>query len=247
MHVVTVTALDALLRTRTDIRRGRTPGDALPTRSSGYAPLDAALPGRGWPAGAVTELLVERAGIGELSLLLPLLRELTGDEASDVALVAPPHTPFAPALANAGIVLERLLIIDPPTPNDALWAAERLLRSGRYAAVLLWVSRTTPTRQRRLQLAAGDGGSIGIVYRPIGEADDHSPVALRLVLRVEAGTLRVEPVKVRGGAGRAVELDPQLFDAPQGAPWPVIGGAARVRTAAPIVAPVPAVVALHPA
>jgi len=241
VRTVTVAALDALLRTRTDIHRGRAPGDALSTRSSGYAPLDAALPGRGWPTGAVTELLVERAGIGELSLLLPLLRELTGEEELDVALIAPPHTPFAPALANAGIVLERLLIVDPPTPDDALWAAERLLRSGRYAAVLLWASRTTPTRQRRLQLAAGDGGGIGIVYRAIGAAHDHSPVALRLALRIDAGALRVEPVKVRGGAGRAVELDRRLFDAPQGAPWPVTGGAARVR------APVPVVTALHPA
>lgn len=230
---MTVTALDALLSTRTDIRRGQAPCETLPARSSGYAPLDAALPGRGWPTGAVTELLVERAGIGELSLLLPLLRTLTADEALDVALVAPPYTPYAPALANAGIALERLLIVDPPSPNDGLWATERLLRSGRYAAVLLWAARTTSTRQRRLQLAAVDGGGIGIVYRAIEEAVDHSPVALRLALRSQAGALSVAPVKVRGGAGRAIALDPQLFDAPQGAPWPIVHRTARVR--APVV------------
>ena len=34
---------------------------------------DAELPGGGWPAGALIELLADRPGIGELSLPLPLL------------------------------------------------------------------------------------------------------------------------------------------------------------------------------
>ena len=45
-------------------------GTVLPT---GFATLDAELPGGGWPAGALIELLADRPGIGELSLLLPLL------------------------------------------------------------------------------------------------------------------------------------------------------------------------------
>ena len=38
------------------------------TLPSGFAALDAALPGRGWPQGALTEVLLEREGIGELRL-----------------------------------------------------------------------------------------------------------------------------------------------------------------------------------
>lgn len=45
-------------------------GAVLPT---GFAALDAELPGGGWPAGALIELLADRPGVGELSLLLPLL------------------------------------------------------------------------------------------------------------------------------------------------------------------------------
>ena len=41
---------------------------ALP---SGFAALDAALPGRGWPQGALTEMLLAREGIGEIRLTLP--------------------------------------------------------------------------------------------------------------------------------------------------------------------------------
>jgi glutathione S-transferase len=68
---------------------------------SGYAELDAALPGRGWPQGALTELLLEREGIGEIRLTLPAIAHLTVQR-RDVVWIAPPHTPYAPALAAAG-------------------------------------------------------------------------------------------------------------------------------------------------
>lgn len=227
---VSATALETLLRERVDIRRGgETPAVELATHPSGYAPLDAALPGGGWPLGAVTELLVAAAGIGELSLLLPTLRALTAGEGRDVALVAPPYVPYAPALASAGVVLERLLVVDPPNDGEALWSAERLLESGRYAAVLLWVGRTTPAKQRRLQLAASAGASVGVVYRDADAAADHSPVALRLAVAPAAGALRIELVKVRHGTPRAIYLDAALFDGAQGVPWPIVADAARRR------------------
>ena len=40
---------------------------------SGYAALDAALPGGGWPEAALVEVLLAADGLGELSLLLPTL------------------------------------------------------------------------------------------------------------------------------------------------------------------------------
>jgi hypothetical protein len=46
--------------------------DVLPT---GFAELDEQLPGGGWPRGALTEILIEREGIGELRLRL----EATGN------------------------------------------------------------------------------------------------------------------------------------------------------------------------
>jgi hypothetical protein len=58
-----------------------------PTLASGFPALDAELPGAGWPRGALTELLTTRAGIGELSLLQPALRQCAAQ--GPVALVAP--------------------------------------------------------------------------------------------------------------------------------------------------------------
>ena len=94
-------ALDALLSSRTDIRRGTSGPLVAPAHATGFAALDAALPARGWPVGGIAELLVGACGIGETSLLLPALAALTS-AGGWVAFVAPPHEPCAPALVNAG-------------------------------------------------------------------------------------------------------------------------------------------------
>src|SRR6266566_3394303 len=79
---------------------------ALPT---GFVPLDAELPGGGWPRQGLTELLADEAGIGELGLILPALAALTS-AGKRVVWVAPPHVPYAPALTACGVDLVHLLV-----------------------------------------------------------------------------------------------------------------------------------------
>jgi protein ImuA len=67
-------------------------GGAQPASPSGFAALDAELPGGGWPHGVLTELLLPQPGIGELRLLAPVLRA--------VSTPAPPPAP-APQAALA--------------------------------------------------------------------------------------------------------------------------------------------------
>jgi protein ImuA len=62
-----------------------------PASPSGFAALDAELPGGGWPHGVLTELLLPQPGIGELRLLAPVLRA--------VSMPATPPAPPAPAAA----------------------------------------------------------------------------------------------------------------------------------------------------
>ena len=113
--------------------------------SSGLASLDEAL-GGGWPRGALTELLADGPG---LSLLLPALAELgRGDRW--LAWVNPPWLPYAPALAEGGVDLSRVLLIHGRDEAQALWAAEQALRSGNCAAVLFWPRQITTARARRL-------------------------------------------------------------------------------------------------
>ena len=77
-------------------------GDCAPepaSIASGFAELDAALPGGGWPRGALTELLLEREGIGELRLTLPALVRLQA-EGRSVVWVSPPQQSSATASSD---------------------------------------------------------------------------------------------------------------------------------------------------
>ena len=192
------TALDSVLR-HPGIWRGgqcaQTAGGAVPT---GFADLDKQLPGGGWPRGALTEILVEREGIGELRLLIPALVRLSR-ESGWLVWVAPPHVPYAPALTAAGIGLKRLLMVRTQAQTDAWWAAEQALRSGACTAVLAWLGTSDERPLRRLQLAAETGRTWGVLFRPVGAAQERSPAALRLRLEPASSGLAVHILKRRGG------------------------------------------------
>src|SRR5258708_32433008 len=99
------------------------------TISTGYAELDRELPGGGWPTAALTEILGRRDGVGELQLVLPVLAALSA-AGKRVVWLAPPHLPYAPALAAAGIDLAHLAGVRAPGRRDALRAAEQVLAAG---------------------------------------------------------------------------------------------------------------------
>lgn len=85
--------LDELLN---QARIWRGDGAALPPlsgRPTGFDALDAALPGKGWPLGALTEIFPVQLGIGEVSIVLPALAHITR-EGGHIAWVMP--TPAAP-------------------------------------------------------------------------------------------------------------------------------------------------------
>ncbi len=185
---------DALLR---DARLWRGNGQApLRAEPTGHAALDALLPGGGWPCAALSEIVYPAPGAGELQLAMPLLVRLARAEQA-LAMVAPPHLPYAPGLVQQGLATQRLLVVDTRDEADALWAAEELLRA-RAGAVLLWQDAIAPTAQRRLQLAAEHGGGFALVYRCVARRDTASVAALRLGIERVAGSARVEVLKCRG-------------------------------------------------
>lgn len=189
-----VAAQQSVLR---DPRLWRGSGAALlRAEPTGHDALDAVLPGGGWPLGALSEILHPHPGVGELSLVLPLLTRLTGAE-RHVAFVAPPCRPHAPALAAAGVRPLRLLIVEAATGADRLWATEQLLHAG-AAATLLWCETVETTALRRLQLAAERGGSVALLFRPLAAEREHSVAALRLRVTRCAGSAQIEVLKCRG-------------------------------------------------
>lgn len=188
----------------------RADGAAPRYQSTGFAALDALLPGGGWPLGALNELMPAQPGIGEISLLLPALIALA-QSGRYLAWIAPPWLPYPPALAQRGLPLTQLLLVQPATARDALWATEQALRCPAFGAVLAWQSGAQMDERnlRRLQLAAEAGGAVAWLYRPVRAAEQSSPAALRLQLNaLPAGALQVRIRKARGGAPGAVVLHP---------------------------------------
>src|SRR5512145_1095693 len=164
--------------------RGGAPAAFCPVLSTTYPDLDRALPGGGWPTGVLTELLCNHEGIGELTLALPALAALTW-AGKRVVWLAPPHLPYAPALAAAGVDLAQLAVVRAPGRRDALWAAEQVLRSRSCHALVAWLRRADYDELRRLAVAAEGSVAFVALYRPREAAPESSPACLRVALEAE--------------------------------------------------------------
>ena len=170
--------------------------EATPT---GHAMLDRELPHGGWPASALTELLLQEAGIGEMQLLRPALRTIAAK--GRIVLVQPPHPPQLAAWHSWGLPPERLLWVKPDTPADAIWSAEQILRNGSCGALLFWQPRRSPMRHealRRLHLIAQGTDMVFWMLRPLEHMHEASPAPLRLALYPDNGGITMKIVKRRG-------------------------------------------------
>lgn len=205
--------------------RGTAAGVARAVVPTGFSELDRALPGGGWPLGAVTEIFVDGYGSGELALLMPALASLTKAEPRKwIAWIAPPFVPYAPALRQHDVDIDRLLMIHPTRGvKSRFWAIEQVVRSGSSAGVLAWVAAAdtvTGARGgaaqwtvagdimlRRLQLAAEEQKCWVLLFRPAPLHLQRSPAALRIRVRQAPAATRVEILKCRGGRPAVVEVD----------------------------------------
>ncbi|MFA5490122.1 MAG: cell division protein, partial [Candidimonas sp.] len=91
-----------------------------------------------------------------------------------------------------------LLWLRPRCHADALWAAEQILRSGTFGAVLLWQDAVRVPLLRRLHLSAQCGDTLFAVFRPISAAAQPCPAPLRLCLHPAPRGLKAVILKRRG-------------------------------------------------
>ena len=201
-QVATQATLKALLQHPSLWRgRGAAAPQGLPT---GFAALDAALPGGGWPRQGLIEIITTGSGHGELALWMPLIRQLTSAETPRCcAFISPPFGLFAPAWRDAGVQLGHLLVARAPEP---LWALEQALQSGACGIGFAWQERAGMTELRRLALAAAQGAALGVLIRPLRALVEPTAAVLRLTARRTATRLRLELLKGRGVMPRSVEL-----------------------------------------
>jgi protein ImuA len=182
----------------------------LPT---GYAALDTQLRQGGWPLDSTIELLSDGCGLGAMGLFLSAMEHLS-EQGRWQVFIAPPYIPYAPLLAARGIDTQQVLLVHPENPKDLLWATEQALRSTTCSAVFSWLGAQEYrySELRKLQLAAADGDSLAVLFRPNQVRDHHAPASLRLQMREYR---KVHIFKQRGGSQSVdVELSP-TEDVPQ--------------------------------
>lgn len=179
--------------------------------SSGYPALDAELPGGGWAASSLTELLWSHQGGGEFRILAPALRSIA-QAGKTIVLLGSPHDLIAPGLDQAGIDVSRILIVRAEKPADRLWSAEQILKSGCVGALVSWHPMAKAEHLRRLQVAATATEGFVFICRPASTRQEASPAPLRLLCEpAQYGQLSVDVFKRRGPSAAAPVLLPPLF------------------------------------
>ena len=186
-------------------------GDALcasplPSTPSGFRALDEQLPGGGWPARCLTELMLAYPGVGEIRFLAATLSSLTR-AGREIVLLAPPHIPDPTGWEQLGIDMRRVLVVRADRPADRLWALHETLRSAAFGALVAWLPEDKVLARhdalRRLQSAAASADGLSFLMRPLAAQHHASPAPLRLALAVgepdgHRRTLSVRLLKRRG-------------------------------------------------
>jgi protein ImuA len=204
-----------LARLREEIRRiERNPGRREGLVACGLDAVDAALPGGGFPRGALAELCGGPAS-GKTAVALALVAGLGEEDL--FAWIDGRGELYPPAAAARGVDLGRLLVVRPPvTPagtappghepawRAALWASEAVLASGAFAAVVMDVPlpQVVPgadSAGRRLQAAAERGGAVAL-WLAGTRGGLRLPGALRLELSSDGGRISAR----RAGVGVAL-------------------------------------------
>ncbi len=197
---------------------------AVPT---GFAVLDAQLPGGGWPRRVLTELLLPHPGVGEIRLLGPCLTAMQ-QQGRLVMLFDPPAKLSAQALTQLGVDVAQLLVVHTRARvipgSDSLWAFEQALKSGHVGAVLAWLPpRLRADRLRRLQLAAQAHDGPAFVLREWAAQQRPTAAPLRLALRAGgADRLQLQLLKRRGpplASPLTLTLPPVLSEALREQAW----------------------------
>ncbi|GIX23321.1 MULTISPECIES: translesion DNA synthesis-associated protein ImuA [Caldimonas] len=159
----------------------------LPVCPTGFAALDAVLPGGGWPVQGLSEILLPAWGLAECRLTAPALSRVLADEGPGKAVlfIGPPAPPHAPGWRAAGLNADSMIWVNVVQPEQRLWAAAQALHCAEVAAVLLWlpVQRGQVAGLRRLQVRSLQGQRLVFVFRPLAVQVEASPAPLRLAVQ----------------------------------------------------------------
>jgi len=189
-------------------------GEGVGTTGRGFTTLDVLddLAGpKAFARGAVHEILCEKEERPPMFFATVLARGACGERA--IVWSDPEGTLYPPAIAAAGIPLNRLLLLRPKNEADELWALTECLRCSGVGVALACPRRLSTIEARRLQLAAERGGGVGILLRPHSARCTPYAAATRWLVSAMAGERTVQKWKVQlihghgGQVGKTVILE----------------------------------------
>lgn len=133
------------------------------TSSTGFACLDRLLPHHGLRRGTLAEWLADDLGSG--SFTLAYLAAQAAARSGKQVVISDRSRKFYAAVIAGGIPVSQLTIVRPHSEADELWAIDQSLRCPGVAAVWAELAHLHEHDFRRLQLAAEDGGTLGLLCR----------------------------------------------------------------------------------
>lgn len=165
---------------------------------SGFAALDAELPGGGWPCGSLIEILQPQPSVAEWRLLATAIEQVV-DSGKDVVVVGPPKMPHLPGLQRIGLDERRLVWIQAETPAERLWATEQLVKANATGLLLAWLPQARQEQIRRLQVCSQSAEGLVFLCRPAAAQFESSAAPLRVQLSFGLDwELRVRLLKRKG-------------------------------------------------
>ena len=150
--------------------------------SSGFAALDAELPGAGWPCHSLTEILQPQPTVAEWRLLAPAIRHVVAN-GGNVVVVGPPKWPHLPGLRHIGLDERHLVWIQAETPAERLWVTEQLVKTNAAGLLVSWLPQARQEQIRRLQVCSQACDGPVFLCRPAAAEHEPSAAPLRVQLR----------------------------------------------------------------
>ncbi len=114
--------------------------------------------------GNITEIITSGEEVSSVAMLLPLLATLSKDDRWFAWVSPPKHLPKE-LLKQAGIEIDKVMLLYPDEQNSALSLAKKALSAGTCHAVISWNGILSEHEFANLEQSAKAGASHGILIR----------------------------------------------------------------------------------
>lgn len=117
-------------------------------------------------------------GRDELANLAPELARLSL-EGRWIVLISPPNIGLKAMLAQAGVRMDRVLLVHAKDEVETLWTMEKALTNGTSSAVLCWTNTLEARDKRRLELVAKNAVALGVIFENVNTHSHASHISDR--------------------------------------------------------------------